>query len=81
MQWHDLTKEAQRPDVNYSSIMMFNSEYDDDFQRLGAPGHPFVLRSDSDAYKTDDAMMRRWLEQRRDPSLDPIVKLELLTPP
>ena len=82
MKWHDLTEEVKRHDVNFSSIMMFTREYDSNWNKLGAaPGHLFVLRSDSAAYVTDEAMMKRYLEQLSHPELDPIVKLELVTPP
>ena len=79
--WHDLTEEVQRKDVNYSSIMELSVEYDDNFNRIGPKGHPFVLRSDSDRYRDDQAMMDRYLEQLNDPSLPKIVKMELLSPP
>ncbi len=80
-EWHDMTEEATRKDVNYSSIMELAREYDDNFNRIGPKGHPFVLRSDSDQYKTDQDMMDRYLEQLNDPSLTTIVKMELLSPP
>lgn len=79
--WHDLTEEVQRKDVNYSSIMELSQEYDSNFNRIGPKGHPFVLRSDSDRYQDDQAMMDRYLEQLNDPSLPKIVKMELLSPP
>lgn len=79
--WHDLTEEVQRKDVNYSSIMELSVEYDNNFNRIGPKGHPFVLRSDSDKYRDDQAMMDRYLEQLNDPNLPKIVKMELLSPP
>lgn len=79
--WHDLTEEVQRKDVNYSSIMELSVEFDDNLNRIGPKGHPFVLRSDSDKYRDDQAMMDRYLEQLNDPSLPKIVKMELLSPP
>ena len=79
--WHDLTEEVQRKDVNYSSIMELSQEYDDNFNRIGPKGHPFVLRSDSEQYRDDQAMMDRYLEQLNDPNLPKIVKMELLSPP
>lgn len=81
MIWHDMTSEGMRTDVNYSDILLATDDYDMQGYRIVAAGHPFVLRSDSDAYKTTKDMMDRYLLQQRDPSKEKIVKLEVLTPP
>ena len=79
--WNDMIQEASRKDVNYSSIMELAREYDNNFNRIGPKGKPFVLRSDSDAYRTDKQMMDRYLAQLNDPSLPKIVIMELLAAP
>ena len=79
--WHDLADEENRHDVNYSDIMIAPDAYDMDGNKIVAAGHPFVLRSDSDAFVYTEDMMQRYLRQQRDPNLEKIVKLELVTPP
>ncbi len=79
--WHDMTEEANRSDVNYSDIMISLEPEDRWGHKVAAPGHPFVLRSDSDQFATNESMMRRYLQQLEDPNLEPIVKLEIIAPP
>ena len=61
--------------------MIAPDAYDMDGNKIVAAGHPFVLRSDSDAFVYTEDMMQRYLRQQRDPNLEKIVKLELVTPP
>lgn len=81
MVWHELVSEASRADVNYSSVMIAKSAYDQNGTFIVPAGHTFVLRSDSDRYRTDKAMMDRYLYQQNNPDAEKIVKLELLSPP
>ena len=79
--WHDMTEEGERTDVNYSDVMISLEQEDQWGHKVVAPGHPFVLRSDSNQFITNEQMMRRYLQQLNDPTLEPIVKLEILVPP
>ena len=81
MVWHDMVDEGMRTDVNYSDIMISLEQEDQWGHKVVAPGHPFVLRSDSNQYVTNEQMMKRYLQQLNDSSLEPIVKLEILVPP
>lgn len=78
--YHSMEIEEKRTDVNYSDIMISPNDRINGI-RVVASGHPFILRSDSMMYTDNESMMTRYLEQLKDPSLEPIVKLEILTPP
>lgn len=78
----DISKFAQHPQHQVSSIMMV---HDNTLRGVKIPGlnqgHAFVLISDTNKYKTDSALVERYLDQVRDNTLPKDVKLFYVVPP
>ena len=78
----DISKFAEHPQHQVSSIMMV---HDNTLGGVKIPGlnqgHAFVLVSDTNKYRTDQALVQRYLDQVRDNTLSKDVRLFYVVPP